>query len=101
MSDGNRPVRVFISYSWDDDQHKIWVRDFAMRLRQDSIDALLDRWHVVPGEALPEFMERSVRESDYVIVICTPIYKAKSDERRGGVGYEGDIMTGELYAKAE
>lgn len=88
--------KAFISYSWDDDAHRDWVRDFAARLRQDGVESVLDRWHVVPGDQLPAFMERSVRESDYVLIICTPRYKARSDAREGGVGYEGDIMTGEV-----
>jgi hypothetical protein len=89
--------KVFVSYSWDDDDHKRWVRDLATRLRQDGIEALLDQWHLVPGDQLPAFMETSVRESDFALIICTPRYKERSDSRAGGVGYEGDIMTGELY----
>jgi hypothetical protein len=42
-------------------------------------------------------MEKSVREIDYVLIICTPKYKKKSDNREGGVGYEGDIITGEVF----
>ena len=41
-------------------------------------------------------MEISIRENDFVIIICTPKYKDKSDKRTGGVGYEGDIMTAEV-----
>jgi hypothetical protein len=41
-------------------------------------------------------MERAVRESDFVLIVCTPRYKIRSDGRTGGVGYEGDIMTGEV-----
>jgi hypothetical protein len=44
-------------------------------------------------------MERSIRDNAFVLMICTPNYKAKADGRQGGVGYEGDIITGELYAK--
>jgi hypothetical protein len=44
-------------------------------------------------------MERSIRGSRYVLVVCTPGYKRRSDERRGGVGYEGDIITGEVFSK--
>jgi RNA polymerase subunit RPABC4/transcription elongation factor Spt4 len=50
----------------------------------------------MPGDQLPEFMEESIRECDHVIFICTPAYKVKSDSRRGGVGYEGTVITGEL-----
>lgn len=42
-------------------------------------------------------MEKSIRDNDHVLVVCTPSYKRKSDERHGGVGYEGDIMTGEAF----
>jgi hypothetical protein len=92
------PPRAFLSYSWDDDPHRRWVQDLATRLRAvDGVDVMLDRWHAVPGDQLPAFMERAVRENDFVIAICTPHYKQKSDRRDGGVGYEGDIMTAEIF----
>jgi glycosyltransferase involved in cell wall biosynthesis len=88
--------KVFVSYSWDDEAHKSWVRHLATRLRSDGVDVTLDQWHAVPGDQLPEFMEKAVRESNFVLIICTPNYRLKSDARLGGVGYEGDIMTGEV-----
>lgn len=91
------PAKVFISYSWDDDSHREWVRNIAARLRTDGIDIILDLWHALPGDQLPEFMEQAVRESDYVLCICTPRYKEKSEHRLGGVGYEGDVLTGEVF----
>ncbi|MBI3150835.1 MAG: SUMF1/EgtB/PvdO family nonheme iron enzyme [Chloroflexi bacterium] len=93
-----KPPKVFISYAWEDEL-KTWVLDFATRLRSDGINAILDRWETVPGDQLTQFMEKSVRESDFVVFICTPTYKRKSDRRRGGVGYEGSIITGEVFAK--
>ena len=91
-------IKVFISYSRDNDDHKNWVRELAARLRSDGIDVTLDQWHLVPGDQLPEFMERSVRGSDYVLIICTYKYKERSNNRQGGVGYEGDIITAEFMA---
>lgn len=88
---------AFISYSWQDEAHKVWVKGLASRLRRDGVDVTFDRWHSLPGDALPEFMERAVRENQYVLIICSPHYKARSDGRIGGVGYEGDIMTGEVF----
>ncbi len=88
--------KAFISYSWDDEAHKKWVKDLAVRLRGDGVDVTLDRWGVAPGGQLPEYMERSVRENDFVLIVCTPQYKTRSDNRTGGVGYEGDIMTAEV-----
>ena len=93
------PPTAFISYSWDDDLHKQWVRDLAARLRGDGVDVTLDQWQLQPGDRLPAFMETAIREHDFVIIVCTPHYKQHSDARTGGVGYEGDIMTGELLGQ--
>lgn len=87
---------AFISYSWDSDDHKLWVRDLATRLHGEGITVKLDQWHLVPGDQLPQFMETAVRESDHVLVVCTRRYKDRSDNRAGGVGYEGDIMSADV-----
>jgi len=92
--------KAFISYAWGDDAHSLWVKDFASRLRGDGVDVTLDRWHAAPGDQIPAFMERAVRENDFVIAVCTPGYKSRSDVRAGGVGYEGDIMTAEVFTGA-
>jgi len=94
----SRPTpKVFISYSWDDEPHKDWVKAFATGLRSDGVDVTLDQWHLQPGDQLPAFMERAVRGNDYVLIVCTPTYADRSNRRVGGVGYEGDIMTGEVF----
>ena len=90
---------AFITYSWDDEDHKAWVKGLAERLRGDGVDVLLDIWEVAPGGQMPEFMERGVADSDFVLVICTPGYRERSDERRGGVGYEGHIITSEMAVR--
>ena len=91
----NTPT-AFVSYSWENEDHKKWVHDLATRLRIDGVEVTLDQWHVAPGDQLPQFMEDAVRTSNYVLIICTPKYKSRSDNREGGVGYEGDIMTAEV-----
>lgn len=88
--------KVFISYAWESDDLKDWVKNLAVELRNNGIDAKLDQWEIIPGDQMPHFMEKSVRENDYVFIICTPKYKLKSENRIGGVGYEGDIMTAEV-----
>ena len=40
----------------------------------------------------------SIRENGFVVIVCTPRYKSRSDSREGGVGYEGDIMTAEVMS---
>ena len=90
---------AFISYSWDGEEHRSWVRDFATRLRADGISVTLDQWHAAPGDQLPAFMETAIRDHDLILLICTPKYKERSDGRTGGVGYEGDVMTAEVLAR--
>ena len=95
------PIRlkpqVFISYSWDDENHKQWVKSLSDKLNDTGISTILDQKNLVLGDPLPEFMEKSITESDYVLIICTPTYKKKADARRGGVGYEESIITNDVY----
>jgi len=67
--------RVFISYAWESNEVKHWVRSLAVQLRANGIEAKLDQWEVIPGDQMPHFMEKSVRENDFVLIICTAIYK--------------------------
>ena len=87
---------ALISYSWESEDHKAWVKSLAERLRAHGVDVILDRWALAPGAQLPMFMERAISDSDFVLVICTPDYRERSDARRGGVGYEGNIITSEI-----
>ncbi len=90
---------AFISYSWDSNEHRAWVKALAQRLRDDGVDVKLDQWELAPGDQLTEFMERGVRDHDFAVIICTPRYRQRSDSREGGVGYEGDIMTSEVMTE--
>jgi hypothetical protein len=91
-----RPPLVFISYSWDSPEHRAWVTQFAMSLRQKGVEVVLDQWHTRFGEDLPHFMARSVRECDRVLMICTETYVAKAQQRQGGVGYEQMLVTAQM-----
>ena len=92
---------VFISYAWEDDDHREWVKDLAKQLRHDSVRVLLDQWEMAPGDQLPEFMAQAISLSKYVVIVCTPRYKEKSEAGLGGVAYEGDIMTAEVMLSRE
>lgn len=90
--------KVFISYSWDSEEHKEWVKAFADRLHDDGIDVIIDQRNLALGDRLPQFMEQQISLADFVLIICTPAYKKKADARQGGVGYEGCIISGELFS---
>lgn len=59
-------------------------------MRGAGINLSLDEWEVKPGDQLPHFMERAIRDSDYVLCVCTPGYKERFDTRIGGAGYEAN-----------
>jgi len=96
MAEGRSVPTVFISYSHDDTEHKQWVITLGGRLRANGVDVLLDAYDLRPGDDVPKFMERGVRDSDRVLMVCTDRYVAKANEGVGGVGYEAMIVTGEL-----
>ena len=90
--------KVFISYSWDNETHKEWVKQLRDRLEGNGVHTILDRVDLKLGDSIPKFMEESIRKSDCVLLILTPSYKEKADERIGGVGYEDAIITGEILS---
>jgi hypothetical protein len=94
-----KPPRAFLSYSFDGPEHREWVLGLATRLREDGVETILDKWELEPGDSIPEFAEKAVRDNDFVLIICTPRYKERSDGRVGGVGYEGDIITAEVFIR--
>lgn len=88
---------VFISYSYDSVDHKMWVAGLARDLRERGVDAILDQWELGPGKDITFFMENGIRNARRVCVVCTPEYARKANAGEGGVGYEKMIVTGELY----
>ena len=91
---------VFISYSWDSDEHKAWVKKLSNDLRTKySVYTLLDQ-NNRGGYDLITFMTKGVQRADRVLIIGTPEYRRKSDiYEGGGVKYEDQLITIELYHK--
>lgn len=94
-------VTVFISYSWDSDEHCNWVLNLATKLAENGVYVILDRFDLKAGKTMTQFMEKAVNQSDKVLLIMTPNYKDKADNRVGGVGYEYSMITQELYLKQD
>lgn len=95
MMSAETPI-VFVSYSHDSPEHKRWVAKFSAVLRENGIDIILDQWDLGLGDDLAIFMERGLRDSDRVLVICTDEYNRKANGGIGGVGYEKMIVTADL-----
>ena len=91
-------LSLFISYSWDSQEHKEWVGlladsleedpKFSVTLDQYDLDETVDRFH---------FMEQSCQKADKVLVICTEQFSKKSNDRVGGVGIEAYMLTSQHF----
>jgi tetratricopeptide (TPR) repeat protein len=102
MSSNISHPKVFISYSWDSEEHKNSVLDLADRLRNHGIDCDIDQFEVYPSEGWQNWMRNQVEQSDFVIVICTEQYKkrfqGKEELGKGkGVTWEGVIINQLIY----
>lgn len=83
----DHPV-VFISYSWDSEDHKSWVRKLSDDLRTKyAVNTLLDQYNR-GGYDLIQFMNKGIEIADRVILIGTPAYKEKSEKYDCGAKYE-------------
>ncbi|WP_442845304.1 toll/interleukin-1 receptor domain-containing protein [Leeuwenhoekiella sp. H156] len=91
-------TKIFISYSWDSESHKQWVIKLANYLIETGgCDVTLDQYDLSAGGNMTHFMERGVEEADKVLLIMTPNYKVKADQRQGGVGMEYSMISQSLY----
>lgn len=88
---------VFISYSWDNDEHSDWILNLSKRLFDNGVQVILDRYELKPGSNMMYFMEQAIPKADKVLLIFTPNYKKKAEGREGGVGFEYSILNNELY----
>lgn len=90
---------VFITYSWDSLEHQQWVLNLAKDLMETyGIDVIMDEYDLKAGSDLPFFMEQAIEKADKVLIILTPNYKLRAEERTNGVGYETTMIAQELFA---
>lgn len=99
MLDNIKTKKVFISYSWSNEEHKEKVIRLAEELVNLGIDVVLDEWDLKPGQDKYKFMEEIVNDSslDKVLIISDRVYAEKANKRQGGVGVETQIITPSLY----
>ncbi|WP_349271384.1 SEFIR domain-containing protein [Mycolicibacterium parafortuitum] len=95
--------RVFVSYSYDSDDHRRRVLDLTNELRSYAVDARIDRFsETPPPPSWPHWMYSEIQSADFVLLVCTENYQRKllGDERPvsgGGVHWEGAIITEHAY----
>ncbi len=87
--------KVFITYCWEDDTHTAWVHNLSEELQNAGFDVIIDVKQPL-GIELNKFMEQTIINADKVLIIATPEYKDRADNRKYGVGYETSLITADL-----
>jgi hypothetical protein len=93
----------FISYACGDRGQERWVeRNLATDLQKAGIGVVLDRWeNSRVGASVPRFVER-IEKRDLVIMVGTPLYRKKYDNKDTTTGYvvaaEVDLISNRLLA---
>ncbi len=88
--------KVFISYSHDSPVHMKWVSELAAKLRRNGVQIIFDQWHFSSANDPKQFMEFGVKNSDWILVICTDSYVGKANDGEDSIGYEPMIITQKL-----
>jgi hypothetical protein len=91
---------AFISYSHDSKEHQDKVLKLANKLRSEGIDCALDQYEDSPPEGWPKWMDRGVKKSDFVLVVCTKTYydRVMGDDEKGmGIKWESTLIYQQLY----
>ncbi|WP_069638506.1 SEFIR domain-containing protein [Burkholderia sp. PAMC 26561] len=95
--------RVFISYSWSNEEHQNWVLSFSTELVESGVDVVLDKWDLREGDDSIQFMESMVTDERVkkVLIISDRTYAEKADGRHGGVGTETQIISPRVFAQQD
>jgi hypothetical protein len=90
----NMKKEVFITYSWDSEEHIEKVLSFTNLLRDEGFDAEMDKLHT-QNETATDFykmMHQAMTDYEKVIVVLSKGYKEKAENFRGGVGNEYNLI---------
>ena len=95
--------KAFISYSWTNADHENWVLKLATDLVEAGVDTIVDKWDLKEGHDATVFMERMVTDPEInkVILVCDRAYAEKTNDRKGGVGTEAQIISSKIYKKTD
>lgn len=93
---------VFISYSHDSVEHVHRVLELSNRLRSEGVDCVIDQYETSPSEGWPRWMDKKIRDSKYVVLICSEPYfrRVMGEEQEGkglGVRWEGNLIYQHFY----
>lgn len=91
-------ITVFVTYSWDNEEHQEKVHAFTNLLRDNGFHAEIDKM-LIQSETAKDFkvmMHKGITNYKKVIVILSEGYKAKAENFIGGVGTEYSLILKDL-----
>lgn len=96
-------MSLFISYSSTPATNKAKVSRFVDLLKNKGFSVIWDDSNLGIGSDIYNFMEKMSTDPDVsnILIICNKDYATKADKRERGVGTETQIITPEIYSKAE
>ncbi|MEN2416163.1 AbiTii domain-containing protein [Flavobacterium mesophilum] len=99
--EGDKKIKVFVTYAWEDNNYNDKIISFVDFLRKKGFDATMDRAATQNETAtnLNKMMVTGINQADKVIVVLSAKYKKKADVFEGGVGTEFQIILEELKTK--
>lgn len=84
---------IFISYSYDSQEHEDWVKELAIKLEEFAdFNVKFDKFDLTVYSEKNKYMEDGVFNSDTIIVIASENYVKKANERTAGVGIETSMI---------
>lgn len=89
-----QPIKVFVSYAWENTEHNDKVISFVNFLRENGFDASMDRKESQQESSVNfnKLMIGGIQNSDKVIVVLSKKYKEKADKFEGGVWQELNLI---------
>ena len=58
------PIKLFISYSWTNQDHETWVLNLANDLVENGVHVIIDKWDLKEGQDSYSFMEKMVSDTE-------------------------------------
>jgi len=86
---------IFVSYAWENEDHKLKVESFTDMLRKKGFDAVMDSTLKLKYPDLDQMMSIGLAR-DKIIIVLSENYKKKADNHEGGVWVEFKMIADEL-----
>ncbi len=92
--------KVFISYAHSNKSFNEKVLEFSNKLRNNGIDANIDQYEESPNEGWQRWMEKQIRNSDFVLIVSNSNYYNKiydEIQKTKGINWEVNIVYQNMY----